>query len=71
MTYRCPKCGCSARDRYSDIGENCVRTAFHQCNNLYCGISFRTRTEIDAIISQENDALSTKRKAHRPPACLP
>ncbi len=55
MSYRCPNCGSSARSRFTEYDEHCIRAMFHQCNNLYCGISFRTRTEVDKIISPPVD----------------
>lgn len=58
--YRCPNCGASARTRNSEYLDTkaCIQRAYHQCNNLYCGITFRTMAYIDAIITQTKADLS-------------
>lgn len=58
--YRCPNCGASARTRNSEYLDTkvCIQRAYHQCNNLYCGIAFRTIAEVDAIITKSTPDLS-------------
>ncbi|MBS3892279.1 ogr/Delta-like zinc finger family protein [Serratia marcescens] len=50
--YRCPKCGASARTRSSEYLSKTVQRAYHQCNNLHCGSTFRTIADVDAMISE-------------------
>ena len=54
------ECGASALTRNSEYLDKkvCIQRAYHQCNNLYCGITLRTLTEVDAIITESKPDFS-------------
>ncbi|EKS6645791.1 hypothetical protein DEO48_08260 [Enterobacter sp. CGMCC 5087] len=49
--FRCPKCKASTRTRSSESLSDTTQRAYHQCNNLFCGITFVTMAEVTHIIS--------------------
>ncbi|WP_140918798.1 ogr/Delta-like zinc finger family protein [Limnobaculum xujianqingii] len=52
MAIRCPRCRAIAKTRTSTELSQMTRRSYHQCQNMLCGCSFTSLTEIDGFLNE-------------------
>ncbi|ELE1782568.1 ogr/Delta-like zinc finger family protein [Salmonella enterica] len=52
MAMRCPQCHATAKTRTSVELSDLVRKSYHQCQNLKCGLTFISMTEIYCTLNR-------------------
>ena len=52
MAIKCPRCRAIAKTRTSVEMSKMTRRSYHQCQNMLCGCSFTSMTEIEGFLNE-------------------
>ncbi|MGJ3445087.1 ogr/Delta-like zinc finger family protein [Enterobacter sp. PTB] len=50
--FKCPECRTASKTRTSEYLSNAVQRSYHQCQNLQCGLTFCTLTEVTHTLNR-------------------